>query len=220
MPRWLRERVRNWIARSQFLKTTTIHPLGRLDERGSLKSNMFWVGISLLALSFSVYQISRDVQKMTASKYAVQVRFVERHEIVHPVFTLCLNHWALWVNFSHAYDKLNLTKLELVTLLAPFNSEIYLETCPEPATIRSVMQSALGKLGLPSEAKGEPISLEAIFLVLNNGTVINWPLGQTGQFHFRTSRHLAHLAVCVSDPVNWIDPDNQEFNGLSLMVKV
>jgi len=210
----------NWIGQCNFLQTTTIHPLGRLNKHNPLKVNLLWVCVSLLTLSLSVYQISREARKMTVSKYTVNMRFANRHEIVYPLLTCCMNHWALWVNFSRAYDEFNLTKMELLTLVAPFNNEFHAEKCPEPTKVKSLMQSALGKLGLPTSDQ-EPIQLEAIFLKLSHKTVLfdhHQSLRHKGVFVFHTSRSESHLEVCVQGKIDWIGKDESKLNSMAYYV--
>jgi len=205
-----RSSLSDWIGECAFLKETTIHPLGCLDKNNPPRINWFWVVISILALSFSVFQINRDLQKMKMNNYEVNVRFIKQQELIKPSFKVCLSHWVLWVDFDKSYHEFNLTKLELLTLLAPFNNKFRADECPSPEGVRDLMTSALSKIGLLSD---EPISLEAIYHKLKRP--IENPSDEN--IVLSTAPSIQALRVCHVLEMSWLSSEDYPTNAYILI---
>jgi len=191
-PRKIIERI------SAFCQQTTIHPLSQLNQRNSPNKNAFWALISLLVFSICFYQVYNDVQSQRNNRYTINVRPVKGEEIVYPNYTVCYNHWALWVDFEQSVTVLNLTTHELLTLLAPFNNKFQANECPSQTT-EQLLKSAATKMNL------------ALYQNMPNLTEIVQKLKFMWWYHdsrtyFRTSRQVkssdnTFLALCFETSV-------------------
>jgi len=119
-----------WLGERQFFVQTTIHPLSQISSKTSPGINFCWIAISLLTICVSCMHIRSDVLKMFSSQYSVNMKLPTQGHSPSHMYHICYHHWALWVDFEKAYNKFNLTKHELLTLLAPLNNDFHAYECP------------------------------------------------------------------------------------------
>jgi len=183
-------KINSWLGGCCFFAQTTIHPLGQIGPENPPGVNLAWVLISAMTVAFSGWQIRGDVLKMVRTPFSMNVEFIHEAEYVYvPQIAVCYHHWSLWVDWHKAYRVLNLTKLELITLMAPFNNDMHADQCPTKK-LHTILERALQKI-MPGYNGG--------LFYLNMSTVVEALQFRNDGFSIMPSRYHDHLTLCENE---------------------
>jgi len=182
-------KIIQWFSARPFLQETSIHSVGHLSGSNGSCWNLFWMLLSVVLFTISSYQVYLDISQMNLNRYSYNVRRMREEERIYPEISVCNNHWISWVDLQRV-QQLNMSKLELLTILAPLNVRMELDECPSP----DLLESALSKLNLTSAENS--LNIEEIVRKIVKPT----KLPQDMSIYFRSNKEFGHLIMCKKIP--------------------
>lgn len=152
-----------------FFQNSSVHVFNLLANTGNSKfRRFFWIVVSMLTFSFCTYQIVNDIDNLKSESVITVKRPMKQEEMVDLFVTICYKHWVLWID-PIAMKNYNLTHMELMSLLTPFNNKFRSDTSchfgkfsNETSCIGQEATSALNKIGLGNRSWTEPNILDEI----------------------------------------------------------